>query len=236
MAKNNPLIENAAKAIFYGSLSVIRRRFEYHERLIYKISGLLNQELNNLSKEFDAINKSHVLTHSAKEQYLMRIEEEGHHHDIYDEVLYNSIFINLYSIVENALYEICISHYSLKEIKDKNKKENTGDIRKFTNLIRKKINRKVPILPKKLDQLDDKYRILRNILVHNRFACNLEKKTILKDLEGLRFDAYHGQVDTFRVTIIDKDFILTFLNLSRDFVLEVYKYYHASIKLKSYKK
>jgi hypothetical protein len=143
---------------------------EYHERTIKSVSMILNENFKTLSSEFQNIQQSNI-SKEEKELRIDDIEIEGNNFENYYAVYYNSFFINICTIIENSLLNICEESHCYETLQNTIKKKKESDISRYFRVIEKVAKNSDWELKRDFNVINSKYRKLRNRLVHNRYLC-----------------------------------------------------------------
>ena len=199
---------------------------EFHQRLISETALTIKAERKKLTVVVDEIIKSS--SDEREEEYLIgEVEEEYNNFDHYQAVYLNSLYINTYTILENALLHLCENYVTqIEYIKftKNNKKNNISHIMYYYKFLKDFAKQEESLLKTELDILDGNYRLLRNKLVHNRYLCSEVDKVSLQSLTDVDFH-YSTYNEKYRIIIKNDAFLLDFLSKIRNLIKGIYVFY-----------
>lgn len=223
--------EFQSKRIYTYSLKIqwefqmIDSELECHSKLINDI--MLNIELKRekLKEKYKTMIESNI-DEITEDNNSAEIDKEYHDFYTFKEIYLNSLYINIYSIFENALFKLCVNYCNMDY--KKLKKVNLSQNKLLLDVLSKTAKIEFLEILSEFTVIDTQFRILRNCLIHSRYTCKSNDIKNLKDVNGLRFSisGYHGKM---RPEIENEGLLIDFINKVRYLLKGVYVLFHNKI-------
>ena len=137
-------------------------------------------------------------------------------------IYFNSLFVNVYTILENSLDKFCNKYCCDSVIFIKKKGKNESSISFYNRVIKQYIDVKNTELRAKMDLMDKTYRNIRNCLVHKRHNCANKDIKNIRNFDGIKFRSNHYSTDLFEITIENEKTITDFVHEVRLLIKNIY--------------
>lgn len=192
------------------------------ESAIKKEKSTLLKEIDEKQKTYDEYSEDEII-----EFYLDDLNQIG---AVFPSFFRKSLLISLYSLLEHELQKLCkkIQHSLIKKYKSPDDNDSEGYVNKAKSYIMSSCN----INSESLNQLFntvDKYRVTRNILVHegSRVYHDTEKYKRIEEFISTESERKYIEVTNSGYMFFEKDFVDYFMiiinNIFKELFLEVNK-------------
>lgn len=222
------IIENKFK-VNVNSKIIFRDKLLYISEILTDISKKFNEQEQDVEDKFwFEIGDITDLSESDYEFHCEQLENLQDKHKHFPQILYKSLIVSIYSVLETTLYELILSTEKTnpKRIKYKHLKANSSEIENYLNYLNLVYEQDFNDMNDLLNDLKC-YADIRNNIVHKNGNLKddiMERKNRIKKF-ALKIDTIEIEKDE-KLFIKDCKFVFDFLDLSEKFGFKLFGLYN----------